>query len=120
MSFPKALPQYHFTTNNEWPVPDRLACEALWDHYAMPDHIREHSTKVAHIAYLLAQKGAELSFTVHPDMVLASAYYTILQKHTILYGGSHVTWSGMGYGTDQKSCHCTRCYASCSLAGTYP
>ncbi|WP_461210598.1 HDIG domain-containing metalloprotein [Desulfocurvus sp. DL9XJH121] len=74
------------------PVPDDESCVALWDKYAVPDHIRRHSQKVADIALALAERGEELG-AASPGMaraVRASAMLHDLGKmYCIEHGGSH-------------------------------
>lgn len=77
-----------------FPVPDDARCFALWDAYAMPGHIREHSLLVARIATALAQAALavpELGFReVHAQEVRASALlHDLAKSYTILHTGSH-------------------------------
>ncbi|WP_460031052.1 HD domain-containing protein [Megalodesulfovibrio paquesii] len=76
------------------PAPDEARCLALWDSYAMPAHIREHSRLVARIATALAEAALavpDLGFTeVEVQEVRASALLHDLAKfYTILHTGSH-------------------------------
>ena len=88
--FLKNLPALSFTRNPDWTVPTREECHALWDKYAMPGHIREHSTVVAAFAVCLAEKLAEEGADIHVPSVLASALLHDLGKYyTITHGGSH-------------------------------
>ncbi|MEG6505434.1 phosphohydrolase [Nitratidesulfovibrio sp. 1201_IL3209] len=81
-----------------WPVPDAAACHALWDRYAMPEHIRAHSSMVADMAMALARAavaneagGAGL----HLPSVLATALlHDIAKDYTIRFGGNHAQLGG--------------------------
>ncbi|CAK7029862.1 MAG: hypothetical protein DELT_02736 [Desulfovibrio sp.] len=84
------IPPLAFKRDPEWRVPAEAECRALWDKYAMPDHIRAHSKKVAdfaaHLAVLLEQAGAD----IHAPSVFASGLLHDLGKYyTIKNGGSH-------------------------------
>ena len=72
------------------PAPDRAACEALWDRYAVPAHIREHCQGVAHIlevlGALIIKRGARLD----PVMLLAGGLlHDIAKMYTVNYPGDH-------------------------------
>ena len=68
-----ALPSLTFGCDARWPVPGEDACHALWDAYAMPEHIRAHSTLVAGIAGALADLAVAAGMGgVHPATVRAS------------------------------------------------
>lgn len=91
------LPPISFAPSHAWPVPDAAACHALWDRYAMPDHIRAHSSMVAEMAMALARAamatrtGADL----HLPSVLASALlHDIAKAYTIRHGGNHAQLGG--------------------------
>ena len=84
------LPALSFPRNPDWAVPTREECHSLWDKYAMPDHIRRHSTVVAEFAVCLAELLAEQGAKVHVPSVLASGLLHDLGKYyTITHGGSH-------------------------------
>jgi hypothetical protein len=86
----KNLPSLSFARNPDWAIPTREECRALWDKYAMPDHIRAHSTVVAEFAACLARMLAERGADIHVPSVLASGLLHDLGKfHTIKHGGSH-------------------------------
>lgn len=87
---PKSPPALSIARNPEWFVPTREECHALWDKYAMPDHIRAHSTMVAEFAACLAAMLAERGADIHPPSVLASGLLHDLGKvYAITHGGSH-------------------------------
>ncbi|AGW12642.1 HDIG domain-containing metalloprotein [Megalodesulfovibrio gigas] len=74
----------------DFPVPDDARCLALWDAYAVPEHIREHSLLVARIATAVAQAACEAGFPVPVQEVRASALLHDLAKaYTIRHTGSH-------------------------------
>ena len=86
----KDLPPLVFSRSPDWPVPNEEECLALWDKYAMPDHIRAHSRVVAAFAAALAVKAEEQGADVHVPSVLASGLLHDLGKfYTIKNGGSH-------------------------------
>jgi putative nucleotidyltransferase with HDIG domain len=72
------------------PAPGRGECEGLWDHYAMPPHIRAHSTQVARVtltlAELLARRGASLSM---PALLAGALLHDIAKIYTVNYPGDH-------------------------------
>lgn len=79
----------------EWPVPGEEECRALWDKYAMPEHIREHSLAVADLATCLAEQGAKRGVPLRVDEVRASALLHDLAKdYTIRHGGNHAQLGG--------------------------
>ena len=85
-----SLPALPVAGNPDWAVPTREECHALWDKYAMPDHIRAHSAMVAAFATCLAQRLAEQGAAIHVPSVLASGLLHDLGKfYTITHGGSH-------------------------------
>ncbi len=91
----KNPPALSFAGNPDWFVPTRAECHALWDKYAMPDHIRAHSTVVAAFAVCLAAMLAEQGADIHPPSVLASGLLHDLGKlYTITHGGSHAQLGG--------------------------
>lgn len=71
-------------------VPDVTSCHALWDKYAMLDHIRAHSTQVAALAVALAEQAVACGHTIDVPSVHASALlHDIAKTYTIAHGGSH-------------------------------
>jgi putative nucleotidyltransferase with HDIG domain len=72
------------------PSPGRAECEGLWDNYAMPPHIRAHSTQVARVtltlAELLVQRGVSLSI---PALLAAALLHDIAKIYTVNYPGDH-------------------------------
>lgn len=107
---PDDLPPLSFAAPNPfgsgaaWPVPDMAACHALWDRYAMPDHIRAHSLRVADMAMALARAALDNvadgpngpnSTDIHLPSVLASALlHDIAKDYTIRFGGNHAQLGG--------------------------
>ncbi|WP_353119019.1 phosphohydrolase [Nitratidesulfovibrio sp.] len=88
-------------SKDAWPVPDAPACHALWDRYAMPDHIRAHSSMVADMAMALARAaldngaGGADEAALHLPSVLASALlHDIAKDYTIRFGGNHAQLGG--------------------------
>lgn len=96
-----------------WPVPDASACRALWDRYAMPEHIRAHSSMVADMAMALARTALDNGIGgiggiggadgpdgagdahLHLPSVLASALlHDIAKDYTIRFGGNHAQLGG--------------------------
>ncbi|MBU1003351.1 MAG: HD domain-containing protein [Proteobacteria bacterium] len=73
-------------------VPDDAQCDELCERYAMPDHIRAHSRKVAEAATDLALRAADkgLLSTTSVQAVRASALLHDLGKmYCIEHGGHH-------------------------------
>ena len=71
-------------------IPRREDCNALWERYAMLDHIRVHSELVAAMAYALALRAKDLGLNICPEAVLAAGLLHDLAKtYTIYHGGSH-------------------------------
>lgn len=76
-------------------APSTAQCEAWWDRFGMPGHIREHSRQVARVAGFLARTGQKLGLPVCPDTVRASALLHDLAKaYCIVHGGSHSQLGG--------------------------
>ena len=89
------LPPLSFFRNPDWAVPGREECQALWDKYAMPEHIRAHSAMVAEFATCLATMLADNGADIHVPTVLASGLLHDLGKfYTIKHGGSHAQVGG--------------------------
>lgn len=89
-SYMVALPYHNFAPLPQWRVPSLAECEALWDSYAMMDHIRDHSRQVAAVAVALAQRAASRGIAVDIAAVQASALlHDIAKSYTIRHGGSH-------------------------------
>jgi hypothetical protein len=71
-------------------APSEAACRALWDKYAMPEHIRAHSEQVARFSVSLAGLAAKRGFAVQAETVLACGLlHDIAKNYTLLHGGSH-------------------------------
>jgi putative nucleotidyltransferase with HDIG domain len=87
---PGALPPLVFSPDPSWPVPGREECAALWDRYAMPPHIRDHSRLVADFAVLLAERARELGARIHvPSALAAGLLHDLGKLYAIDHGGSH-------------------------------
>jgi len=72
------------------PAPSEKDCQALWDKYAMPQHIRLHSEQVALFSVMLAQRAAKLGCAVRVEEVRACALlHDIAKSYTLKHGGSH-------------------------------
>lgn len=92
---PDDLPTFSFAPSDAWPVPDEAACRALWDRYAMPEHIRAHSRMVADMALALARAAVSRGAAMHLPTVLASALlHDIAKDYTIRFGGNHAQLGG--------------------------
>lgn len=78
------------------PLPDQAACARLWDRCAVPEHIREHSARVADAAAFLAERAAAAGlFPETPGPELAAAaragglLHDLAKGYCILHRGSH-------------------------------
>lgn len=79
-----------FRNNPHWMVPDETLCRLMWDKYAMPDNIRDHSNHVALVAGFIAELGVQNGMTVDVPSVVASALlHDIAKSYTITHGGNH-------------------------------
>lgn len=71
-------------------IPDFDACIAIWDKYAMPMHIREHSRQVAHvvasIGAMLQAQGANVN---RPLLLAGALLHDIAKAYTIEFNGDH-------------------------------
>ena len=87
---PSPQPELICTGTALGPAPSEADCLALWDHYAMPVHIREHSELVAAYAmYLgcaLGKQGVKIDL---PALYASSLLHDIAKLHCINNGGSH-------------------------------
>ncbi|MDR2503018.1 MAG: HDIG domain-containing protein [Deltaproteobacteria bacterium] len=71
-------------------IPDREACAALWDKYAMPAHIRAHSRQVAMIVEHLEGFVRAAGIRLDPALLMAGALlHDIAKAYTISFGGNH-------------------------------
>ncbi len=78
-----------------WPVPSEEQCVRWWDDFAMPEHIRAHSQKVALVAGFLAEAGQKRGLSACLDTVIASALLHDLAKaYCIDHGGNHSQLGG--------------------------
>jgi len=78
------------------PLPDDAACVRLWDRCDVPDHIREHSARVADAATFLAERAAAARLfpeTAAHDLVAAvraaALLHDLAKGYCILHRGSH-------------------------------
>ena len=102
----KQLPSFSFARNPDWSVPNREECFALWDKYAMPEHIRAHSRVVAEFATCMAERLAGQGADVHVPSVLASGLLHDLGKfYTIQHGGSHGQIGGAWVVNETRNPH---------------
>ena len=86
----RTLPVLVFERNPEWQVPDEDECRALWDRYAMPEHIRAHSRMVADLATAVAVELEKTGAAIHvPSVLAAGLLHDIGKYYTIIHGGSH-------------------------------
>lgn len=73
-----------------WRAPSEARCVTLWDRFEMPDHIRAHSAKVAHVACQVAEAGRAMGIDVCVETVRASALlHDIAKAYCIKHGGHH-------------------------------
>ena len=83
LSFPAGL-------DKTLPRPDRQACQALWDRYAMPQHIRNHSRQVTRVMLslgeLLLRRGRDM---VLPYLLAGGLLHDLAKIYTIRHGGDH-------------------------------
>lgn len=71
-------------------IPRKEDCHALWDHYAMLDNIRAHSTLVADMACAIGHQARQKGLNVSVEALLAAGMLHDLGKtYTIAHGGSH-------------------------------
>jgi hypothetical protein len=83
VSFPSRI-------HDDWRVPGDEECFALWDRYAMPDHIREHSLLVAHVATWIARRVCDEDSGLCTQTIRASALlHDIAKNYCIKWGGHH-------------------------------
>lgn len=76
-------------------MPGEEGCRALWDRFAMPQHIREHSLQVALIATFVAECAEAAGLAVSVPAVRASALlHDIAKDYTIRHGGNHSQLGG--------------------------
>ena len=78
-----------------WPVPTEAQCVGWWDRFEMPEHIRDHSRKVAQVACFVAEAGRRRGLPVSVETVHASALLHDLAKiYCINHGGNHSQLGG--------------------------
>lgn len=86
-------------------VPDDEGCRALWDKYGMLPNIRRHSSLVARVASVIAERAAGLGFALDARAVRASALLHDLAKTwSIKNGGSH-SQLGASWVVADTGCH---------------
>jgi putative nucleotidyltransferase with HDIG domain len=77
-------------TTSDVLIPRREDCLALWDRYAVPSHIRDHSELVAGLACAMAERAAERGLRVMPELALAAGLlHDIGKMYCIKHGGNH-------------------------------
>ena len=104
LAFLEALPPLVFVRNPDWAVPNREECVALWDKYAMPENIREHSEVVASLAVAIAEKAIAAGADVHIPSVLASGLLHDLGKlYSIKNGGGHGQIGGAWVNSETRN-----------------
>jgi putative nucleotidyltransferase with HDIG domain len=95
MLFLPLSPKLHFPVGSAQealgaPSPGRRECEALWNRYSMPRHIRAHSLLVAAVTLglgeLLMQRGARLS---RPALLAGALLHDLAKIYTVDYPGDH-------------------------------
>lgn len=102
----KSLPPLTFARNPDCAVPNDEECLALWDKYAMPEHIRAHSRVVADFAAALAEKAEQEGANVHVPSVRASGLLHDLGKfYTLKNGGSHGQVGGAWVMSETRNPH---------------
>ncbi len=93
--FPPPLPPVVIEQDPALAVPDQEECRALWDKYAMPERIREHSRVVAGFAQAIAALAEQAGAKIHLPSVLATGLLHDLGKmYSISHGGSHAQLGG--------------------------
>lgn len=88
------MPALNFSPDPDWQVPDKAACLALCDKYAMLPHIREHCRLVALVAAALAAevqaRALKSDGLLSPATANAAGMlHDIAKTYTIEHGGSH-------------------------------
>lgn len=102
----EGLPPLAFARNPSWSVPGDAECAALWDKYAMPEHIRAHSRVVAEFASALAEKAEQEGADVHVPSVRACGLLHDLGKiYTVRNGGSHGQVGGAWVVSETRNPH---------------
>ncbi len=77
------------------PAPSDDECQAYWDRFCMPDHVRGHSQSVATVATALAKSARARGLAVDVQTVRAAALLHDLAKaYTIRHGGNHCQLGG--------------------------
>lgn len=85
-----ATPQRQFSPDSAWTVPSVDDCTALWERFAVPEHIQKHCQKVAHVATSLAKRAVECGMPNQIAAVQASALlHDVAKMYCVDYGGSH-------------------------------
>lgn len=75
--------------------PTEAQCVSWWDRFGMPEHIREHSRKVALVAVQLAEAARARGLGLCIDTVRASALLHDLAKiYCVRHGGNHSQLGG--------------------------
>lgn len=75
--------------------PGEAQCVSWWDRFRMPEHIREHSRKVAQVAVQVAEAANARGLNVCVETVRASALLHDLAKiYCVVHGGNHSQLGG--------------------------
>lgn len=86
-------PFYSDSGTSRLPVPSDGECYGLWDTYAMPDHIREHSMRVGDIAQAMTERASEVGTlpggTDVQAVKAAALLHDLAKSYSIEYGGQH-------------------------------
>ncbi len=93
--FPPKLTPVVVAPDPGWSVPGREDCRALWDKYAMPEHIRAHSAMVANFAFEIARLAKKAGADVHlPSVLAAGMLHDLGKMYSVTHGGSHAQLGG--------------------------
>lgn len=83
-------PDAEFSFQSAPPSPGLEECEALWERYNVPQHIREHCRGVAHILEVLGElaiaRGARLD---RATLLAGGLLHDIAKMYTVRYPGDH-------------------------------
>lgn len=85
-----SLPHIPTISYDSWPIPDRKECQALWEEYRMPEHIRKHSQTVSKVAVFIGRKLRDKGIDINLPLLKASALlHDIGKAYCIKHGGAH-------------------------------
>ena len=84
------LPRIVFAPTKPEALDSDAICYELWQKYAMPENIQQHSKIVANIAVQIAKRAQDFGVDINVDLVRQSALLHDLGKaYSLEYGGSH-------------------------------